>query len=213
MTVPTTLDVDKDNVRVVCSSTNNIRSTTIFVTQVYWFLLNAAHLKCMLLERKAFVLDRSADATNVEMILILTLSLHLLKSRIIHEMSNAAWRLDLLNNSVVYSVETIGTELYKKIVYGMEWIVVLTHHSRMDLVLFSTTPDRTNRKISHLLAHSGSNPNLPQAPAAAVHTASSKWVPGISWRHLTTAICSVVIYIYTCCKCECRPIFTLFVLT
>ena len=41
---------------------------------------------------------------------------------------------------------------------------------------------------------------IPPEPVATIQTASSKWVPGISWRHLTTAVCSVLIYMYTCCK-------------
>ena len=41
---------------------------------------------------------------------------------------------------------------------------------------------------------------IPPAPVATQHTADSKWVPGISWRLMTTALCSAIIYAYTCCK-------------
>lgn len=39
---------------------------------------------------------------------------------------------------------------------------------------------------------------IPPAPVAPEANANSKWVPGISWRLMTTALCSAIIYAYTC---------------
>lgn len=46
----------------------------------------------------------------------------------------------------------------------------------------------------------GGNIIIPSAPVAPETNADTKWVPGISWRLMTTAICSAIIYAYTCCK-------------
>jgi len=39
---------------------------------------------------------------------------------------------------------------------------------------------------------------IPSAPVAPTTNADTKWVPGISWRLMTTALCSAIIYAYTC---------------
>ena len=41
---------------------------------------------------------------------------------------------------------------------------------------------------------------IPSAPVSLQTNADTKWVPGISWRLMTTALCSAFIYAYTCCK-------------
>jgi hypothetical protein len=55
----------------------------------------------------------------------------------------------------------------------------------------STTPQ---------LLDEGGNIIIPSAPVAPARNADTKWVPGISWRLMTTALCSAIIYAYTCCK-------------
>lgn len=50
-----------------------------------------------------------------------------------------------------------------------------------------------------LLDESG-NIVIPSAPVAPESNADTKWIPGISWRLTTTALCSAIIYAYTCCK-------------
>jgi len=39
---------------------------------------------------------------------------------------------------------------------------------------------------------------IPSAPVSLKTNADTKWVPGISWRLMTTALCSAFIYAYTC---------------
>ncbi len=50
------------------------------------------------------------------------------------------------------------------------------------------------------LLDEGGNIIIPSAPVAPESNADTKWIPGISWRLTTTALCSAIIYAYTCCK-------------
>ena len=50
------------------------------------------------------------------------------------------------------------------------------------------------------LLDEGGNIIIPSAPVAPETNADTKWVPGISWRLMTTALCSAIIYAYTCCE-------------
>ncbi len=50
------------------------------------------------------------------------------------------------------------------------------------------------------LLDEGGNIIIPSAPVAPETNADTKWIPGISWRLTTTALCSAIIYAYTCCK-------------
>lgn len=55
-------------------------------------------------------------------------------------------------------------------------------------------------KSTPQLLDEGGNIIIPSAPVAPETNADTKWVPGISWRLITTALCSAIIYAYTCCK-------------
>jgi len=53
-------------------------------------------------------------------------------------------------------------------------------------------------KSTPQLLDEGGNIIIPSAPVAPETNADTKWVPGISWRLITTALCSAIIYAYTC---------------
>jgi hypothetical protein len=71
-----------------------------------------------------------------------------------------------------------------------------------DIPITSTyQPQQPNQNevltTSQLIDENG-NIIIPPAPTLTQHNADSKWVPGITWRLLTVALVSAIIYVYTC---------------